>query len=172
MMKKLSRAKISELLEIPYPTLCDWGKREADNWRYKLHKFLENLSEEEIEAINNRDKENIVDTKSIKKDIEILSSLKGDNKEEFIKSCSKEQIANLSAAYIIGRRGWDNSTAANGTILSNKEKAAIIKNDFLDEKKDLDDESELFSRKEWLSKKSDLSEKLTKGLRMIEEIKS
>ncbi|WP_188115951.1 hypothetical protein [Campylobacter concisus] len=113
-----------------------------------------------------------MDTKSIKKDIEILSSLKGDNKKEFINSCSKEQIANLSAAYTIGRRGWDNSTAANGTILSNEEKAAIIKNDFLDEKKDLDDESELFFRKEWLSKKSDLSEKLTKGLRMIEEIKS
>ncbi|WP_188115950.1 hypothetical protein [Campylobacter concisus] len=38
--EKLSRAKISELLEIPYPTLCDWGKREADNWRYKLHKIF------------------------------------------------------------------------------------------------------------------------------------
>lgn len=56
-MKKLSRTKISELLDIPYPTLCDWGKREADNWRYKLHKFLENLSEEEIKLIKNRDRQ-------------------------------------------------------------------------------------------------------------------
>ena len=66
----------------------------------------------------------------------------------------------------------DEAVASDGITLSDKEKAVILKNDFLDEKKDLEDEDELFLRKEWLSGKADLSEKLKKGLSMIEEVKN
>ena len=173
-MKKMSRKKIGDMFGIPYPTINDWSTAESGNWRFKILNFLSNMTEEEIKTIKKRDKENIntMNTSSIKKDIEQLSNLKDNKKSDFIKSCSKEQIANLSATYIIGRRGWDNSVASDGITLSDKEKAVILKNDFLDEKKDLEDEDELFLRKEWLSGKGDLSEKLKKGLSMIEEVKN
>ncbi|QCD44925.1 hypothetical protein [Campylobacter mucosalis] len=54
--KKLSRKKLAQKFNIPYPTINDWAKAEAGNWRYELLEFLSNLSEEEIEIIKNRSK--------------------------------------------------------------------------------------------------------------------
>lgn len=54
--KKLSRKKLAEIFNIPYPTINDWSKAEVGNWRYEIVAFLSNLSEDEISLIKNRSK--------------------------------------------------------------------------------------------------------------------
>ena len=52
--KKISNKRISELFNIPYPTICDWNRKKDDPWRKNLLVFLSSLSEKEIEAIKSR----------------------------------------------------------------------------------------------------------------------
>lgn len=52
--KKLSRKRLAELFNIPYPTINDWSKAQKGNWRYEIVEFLSNLSEEEIKAVKAR----------------------------------------------------------------------------------------------------------------------
>lgn len=55
MKKQISRKRVAELLDIPYSTINDWSKAEVENWRYKLVRFLQNLTEDEIRIIKERD---------------------------------------------------------------------------------------------------------------------
>lgn len=55
MKKQISRKRVAELLDIPYSTINDWSKAEVENWRYKLVHFLQNLTEDEIRIIKERD---------------------------------------------------------------------------------------------------------------------
>lgn len=52
--KKISNKRISELFNIPYPTICDWSRKKDDPWRKNLLVFLSSLSEKEIEAVKSR----------------------------------------------------------------------------------------------------------------------
>ena len=54
--KTPKRKDFVKIFGIPYPTLNDWAKADADNWRFKLLDFLSNLTFEEIEVIKNRSK--------------------------------------------------------------------------------------------------------------------
>lgn len=54
--KRISNKRISELFNIPYPTICDWNRKKNDPWRKNLIIFLSSLSEKEIEAIKSRSK--------------------------------------------------------------------------------------------------------------------
>lgn len=55
--KRINNKKVSELFKIPYPTICDWNKKESRNWRKGLLVFLSSLSEKEIDLIKNRSKQ-------------------------------------------------------------------------------------------------------------------